>query len=82
MDRHLCHGQSGPTDTLVIDDKTYTLLDWAEQARLDACYNPINEFSWSLIALTYYFPDDHQWTTNDGSTWSWSACWKSKSLMT
>lgn len=60
-----------PTDTLGIDGKTYTLLDWAEQARLDACYNPLNEFSWTLIALTYYFPNDPQWTTNDGSIWSW-----------
>lgn len=59
------------TDTLVIDGKTYTLLDWAEQARLDACTNPLNEFSWSLIALTYYFPNDPQWTTSDGSIWSW-----------
>lgn len=59
------------SDTLVIEGRTYTLKDWAEQARLDACHNPLNEFSWSLIALTYYFPNDYQWTTADGSIWSW-----------
>lgn len=59
------------TDKLVLDGKSHTLLDWAEQARLDACTNPLNEFSWSLIALTHYFPHDFQWTTNDGSIWSW-----------
>ena len=59
------------TDRVVIDGEAHTLLDWAEQARVDACYNPLNEFSWSLIALTYYFPNDYQWTTNDGSIWSW-----------
>lgn len=60
-----------PTDTLVIDGKSYTLLDWAEQARLDACHNPLHEYSWTLIALTYYFPDTPQWTAGDNSIWSW-----------
>lgn len=59
------------TDALVIDGQTYTLLDWAEQARLDACTNPLHEYSWTLIALTNYFPDDPQWTAGDGSIWSW-----------
>lgn len=59
------------TDELVIEGQTFTLRDWAEQARWDACSNPINEASWTLIALTFYFPDDSQWTASDGSTWSW-----------
>ncbi len=59
------------SDEVVIDQETYTLKDWAEQARMDASSNPLNEFSWSLIALTYYFPDDAQWVASDGSTWSW-----------
>lgn len=59
------------TDQVVVEGKTYTLKDWAEQARWDACTNPLNEFSWTLIALTHYFPDDPQWISSDGSTWSW-----------
>ena len=56
---------------LVVEGETYTLRDWAEQARWNACSNPLNEASWTLIALTYYFPDDSRWIASDGSTWSW-----------
>lgn len=59
------------TDALVIEGEKFTLRDWAEQARLDASANPLNEFSWSLIALTFYFPNEPTWIANDGSTWSW-----------
>ena len=59
------------TDEVIVEGQRFTLLDWAEQARLDACTNPLNEFSWTLIALTHYFPDDDQWIAADGSTWSW-----------
>jgi hypothetical protein len=59
------------SDEVVIEGQTFTVGDWAEQARWDACSNPINEFSWTLIALTHYFPNDPEWTASDGSTWSW-----------
>lgn len=59
------------SDSLVIEGETYTLADWAQQARLDASSNPLNEFSWTLIASTYYFPEEPTWVANDGSTWSW-----------
>lgn len=54
-----------------VEGREHTLLDWEEQARWDACKNPLREFSWSLMALTHYFPEDSQWVTSDGSTWSW-----------
>ncbi len=59
------------TDMLDINGQQFSLEDWAMQARLDVCSNPLNEFSWTIIALTYYFPDVAEWTANDGSTWSW-----------
>ncbi|MGN6544570.1 MAG: ADP-ribosylation factor-directed GTPase activating protein isoform b [Aureliella sp.] len=59
------------TDEVVVEGERYTLGDWAEQARWDACTNPLNEFSWTLIASTYYFPDQPEWIASDGSTWSW-----------
>jgi hypothetical protein len=59
------------TDQVVVEGQTHTLGDWAEQARFDVCFNPLREYSWTLIAQTYYFPDQPQWVSADGSTWSW-----------
>lgn len=49
----------------------FTLLDWARQAQYDVTKNPLNEFSWTLIALTHYFPDEPTWRAADGRTVSW-----------
>lgn len=51
--------------------QTLTLLDWARQAQYDVSYNMLDEFSWTLIALTHYFPDEPTWQAADGHAVSW-----------
>ena len=51
--------------------QTLTLLDWARQAQNDVSYNMLDEFSWTLIALTHYFPDEPTWQAADGHAVSW-----------
>ena len=48
-----------------------TLLDWARQAQYDVSQNMLDEFSWTLIALTHYFPDEPTWQAADGNEISW-----------
>ncbi|MCC7333799.1 MAG: hypothetical protein IT422_01805 [Pirellulaceae bacterium] len=56
-----------PLDTPVtLGGQTMTLLDWARQAQYDASQNMLDEFSWTLIALTHYFPDEPTWQAADG----------------
>ena len=60
-----------PLDTPVEQSgQTLTLLDWARQAQYDASRNALDEFSWTLIAMTHYFPDEPTWQVADG-TLSW-----------
>ncbi len=51
--------------------QTLTLLDWARQAQYDVSYNMLDEFGWTLIALTHYFPDEPTWQAADGHAVSW-----------
>lgn len=51
--------------------QTLTLLDWARQAQYDVSNNMLDEFSWTLIALTHYFPDEPTWQAADGQSVSW-----------
>ncbi|MDZ4852165.1 MAG: ADP-ribosylation factor-directed GTPase activating protein isoform b [Pirellulaceae bacterium] len=51
-------------------EKEFTVLDWARQAQWDVSDNPIKEYSWTIIALTRYFPDERSWTAKDGKTWT------------
>lgn len=48
----------------------HTLEDWARQAQRDICQNPYQEYSWTLIALTNYFPTETQWEGTDGRQWT------------
>ncbi len=50
--------------------KEFTVLDWARQAQWDVSDNPVLEYSWTIIALTRYFPDEESWTAKDGKTWT------------
>ncbi len=49
----------------------FTLLDWARQAQFDVTRNLLDEYSWTLIALTHYFPEEPQWPAADGRTVGW-----------
>ncbi len=60
-----------PLDTpIAVGGQSLTLLDWARQAQYDASQNVLDEFSWTLIALTHFFPDEPSWQSRDG-TLSW-----------
>lgn len=50
--------------------KEFTILDWARQAQWDVSDNPVLEYSWTMIALTRYFPDEQSWTAKDGKIWT------------
>jgi hypothetical protein len=50
--------------------KTFTVLDWARQAQWDVSDNPVLEYSWTIIALTRYFPEEQSWVAKDGKTWT------------
>lgn len=50
--------------------KTFTVEDWARQAQYDVSDNPVREYSWTIIALTRYFPNEQSWTAKDGKTWT------------
>jgi hypothetical protein len=51
-------------------DQKFTVLDWARQAQFDVSSNPVKEYSWTIIALTRYFPDEQSWTAKDGKVWT------------
>jgi hypothetical protein len=55
---------------VVIDDQRLTLRDWARQIQWDVPNNTFREYSWTLIALTNYFPTEREWVASDGKTWS------------
>ncbi len=61
-----------PLETEIqLGDQKYTLLDWARQAQFDTSRNLLDEFSWTLIALAHYFPNEPTWEAADGHTLSW-----------
>jgi hypothetical protein len=60
-----------PLDRKVkVGNQTLTILDWARQAQWDVPTNQFKEYSWTLIALTNYFPSEEKWQGSDGNTWS------------
>ena len=56
--------------TIVVGGTTYTLDDYIEQVKWDAPRNLSQEYSWTLMALTHYFPTNHEWTASDGQKWN------------
>ncbi len=61
-----------PIETPVtVAGNSLTLAEWARQAQRDVCSNPLREYSWTLITLTSYFPNEPSWQTADGQTWTW-----------
>jgi len=57
-------------EPLVVEGRQHTFADYLEQARRDVYKNTRREFSWTLMALTAYYPTDDRWTAGDGSEWS------------
>ncbi len=63
-----------PGDTeVMIGDTRRTIFDWGRQAQFDVTNNLLNEFSWTLIGLTHYFPAEPTWVTANGTSVSWEA---------
>lgn len=59
------------TTAITIGGEKYTVEDFARQAQYDTSRNLLNEFSWTLIALTHYFPEESSWLAADGHRLSW-----------
>ncbi len=60
-----------PPETVVqIGDQEFTVLDWARQAQYDVSENYLDEYGWTLIALTHYLPDEPSWIAKDGRAYS------------
>jgi hypothetical protein len=60
-----------PLDRAVtVEGQKLTLLDWARQAQYDVPNNPYLEYSWTLIALTNFFPNEKDWVASDGKSWT------------
>ena len=57
-------------ETFMVRGQRLTMADYAWQVMQDAPRNPANEFSWTLIGLTIYYPANHTWVASDGQTWS------------
>lgn len=59
-----------PSTTFQVGPDTFTMAQFVQQVQLDTSRNTLNEFSWTLIGLTAYFPTDHTWTDSSGKTWT------------
>lgn len=55
---------------IVVEGLQHTIADYIDQAKLDVIENPIREYSWTLMALSSYYPTDYTWKAKDGSEWS------------
>jgi hypothetical protein len=57
-------------EPIIVEGQTHTIADYIDQAKLDVHKNTTLEFSWTLMALTAYYPTDYTWKAGDGSEWS------------
>jgi hypothetical protein len=57
-------------EPIVVEGEQHTIADYIDQAKRDVHLNPIREYSWTVMALTAYYPTDYTWTAGDGSQWS------------
>ncbi len=57
-------------EKILVAGNEHTVSDYIEQMKLDVPKNPIREYSWTLMAMTAYYPTDYKWTAGDGEEWS------------
>ncbi|HEX5106770.1 MAG TPA: ADP-ribosylation factor-directed GTPase activating protein isoform b [Pirellulaceae bacterium] len=57
-------------ETVMVEGQPHTIQDWIDQIQLDVVENPTDEYSWTLMCLTAYYPTDYTWKAKDGSEWS------------
>ena len=56
---------------ITVNGEAVSVGDLARQAQFDAPYNMLDEFSWTLIALCHYFPDESSWTAAEELELTW-----------
>lgn len=57
-------------EKIVWNGVDYTIGDIVRQVEHDVPYNPLREYSWTLMGLTAFHPTDYEWTAGDGNKWS------------
>jgi hypothetical protein len=57
-------------EPIIVEGQKHTIADYIDQAKLDVHKNTTQEYSWTLMALTAYYPTDYTWKAGDGSEWS------------
>jgi hypothetical protein len=57
-------------ETIVVEGEKHTIQDYIDQIKLDVVENPTDEYSWTLMCLTAYYPTDYAWKAKDGSDWN------------
>ena len=57
-------------EKIVVEGQEQTIADYIDQAKLDVSKNSTQEYSWTLMALTAYYPTDYTWKAGDGSEYS------------
>ena len=57
-------------EPIVVEGEKHTIADYIDQAKLDVHKNTTQEYTWTLMALTAYYPTDYVWKAGDGSEWT------------
>jgi len=57
-------------EKITVNGKEHTVADYIDQMKLDVHKNALREYSWTLMAMTAYYPTDYKWTGGDGQEWS------------
>ncbi len=57
--------------SVMVGNREMRLEDWARAVQHNVPNNPIDEYSWTLIALTHYFPDEPVWMAAENTEVSW-----------
>jgi hypothetical protein len=57
-------------ETIIVEGEKHTIQDYIDQIKLDVVENPTDEYSWTLMCLTAYYPTDYAWKAKDGSDWN------------
>jgi len=56
--------------SVIARGQSFTIEDWVRQAQWDVPNNPVREYSWTIMAIARYFPDEASWLAKDGKTWT------------
>lgn len=57
-------------EPIIVEGEKQSIQDWIDQIKLDVVENPTDEYSWTLMCLTAYYPTDYAWKAKDGSDWN------------